>query len=609
MKSDFFNQGQISTGIIILVVLSLLIGGGLFYYFQKETTETPKVTEKETEEKIEEKISSPTEEIIIPPKSEKPTVQKCTDGTPYGQCSVNKPKYCENGNLVDKSSLCGCPAGYKISDNYCLVEISKFDSRPGLIVVKKGTSGENFAREIATAKDWNVLFVNTSDYNKIKKEIINFYNRNKFYYLLLIGTNEEIPYAIYNSENEAYQTDPSLYADINNDGFIELAIGRLPFSSEAELKKYFADLTPKGNFITLEHYPLSSTEDPEDSFTVREYAYAKYCLNSFSPNIRVYRKSNILDLVKHYRESAILELRTHGSDSIASINETSLDICSFRKNFNGKPSLCSEEELEYLSNRPIIIHMACNNGKVLGRELIENGAAAFMGFYNPSGYVPPLTPKILSGETIGEVMKDVYNSTVLIFVEVRKLDWPIGKYTTIPNIQRGLNTFSITDSKQIKGIYFDNYGFILYGDPSLKLPKYFQKPNYNVNVEQRNDQIVIEAKSPKIFPVSETTNLLCYASETISDPSFVIKMGWFKGHELMLTFPVTVVNKLRSAEVIIGNRKITLDEFRDESASINLLKGKTEQYLFVSIRDSQGVIGKISRLDYTKDLQILIYYE
>jgi len=50
MKSDFFNQGQISTGIIILVVLSLLIGGGLFYYFQKETTETPKVTEKETEE-------------------------------------------------------------------------------------------------------------------------------------------------------------------------------------------------------------------------------------------------------------------------------------------------------------------------------------------------------------------------------------------------------------------------------------------------------------------------------------------------------------------------------------------------------------------------------
>jgi hypothetical protein len=38
---------------------------------------------------------------------------QCSDGTAYGQCSSNKPKYCDNGNLVDRcsSKSCGCPTG------------------------------------------------------------------------------------------------------------------------------------------------------------------------------------------------------------------------------------------------------------------------------------------------------------------------------------------------------------------------------------------------------------------------------------------------------------------------------------------------------------------
>jgi hypothetical protein len=35
----------------------------------------------------------------------------CSDGTSYGQCSSNKPKYCNNGNLIDKCSQCGCSSG------------------------------------------------------------------------------------------------------------------------------------------------------------------------------------------------------------------------------------------------------------------------------------------------------------------------------------------------------------------------------------------------------------------------------------------------------------------------------------------------------------------
>jgi hypothetical protein len=44
---------------------------------------------------------------ITCPKSQ----PKCSDGTLYGKCSSTKPKYCDNGNLVDKCTQCGCPTG------------------------------------------------------------------------------------------------------------------------------------------------------------------------------------------------------------------------------------------------------------------------------------------------------------------------------------------------------------------------------------------------------------------------------------------------------------------------------------------------------------------
>jgi len=38
--------------------------------------------------------------------------QKCSDRTLYGQCSTDRSKYCENGKLIDKCSLCGCFTDY-----------------------------------------------------------------------------------------------------------------------------------------------------------------------------------------------------------------------------------------------------------------------------------------------------------------------------------------------------------------------------------------------------------------------------------------------------------------------------------------------------------------
>lgn len=50
--------------------------------------------------------------IQEPPKT-------CADNTPYNKCSSTKPKFCENGNLTDKSSVCGCPLKFTASGESC----------------------------------------------------------------------------------------------------------------------------------------------------------------------------------------------------------------------------------------------------------------------------------------------------------------------------------------------------------------------------------------------------------------------------------------------------------------------------------------------------------
>jgi len=152
-KFNFQNRGQGLIGIIIILAIVALISGGAYYYFSRQIQKVPEAPQKTAEEITKPKeITPPKKEI--PPK-EKPTPEeklkvtcqnecsaagskrcsnngyqvcgnydtdnclewssiincptnticqngaciqkKCTDGTPYGQCSINKPKYCDNG--------------------------------------------------------------------------------------------------------------------------------------------------------------------------------------------------------------------------------------------------------------------------------------------------------------------------------------------------------------------------------------------------------------------------------------------------------------------------------------------------------------------------------
>jgi parallel beta-helix repeat protein len=51
-------------------------------------------------------------------------ILKCSDNTSYGECSSNKPKYCNQGTLIDNCTKCNCTSGICKNDGSC-------ESKPG----------------------------------------------------------------------------------------------------------------------------------------------------------------------------------------------------------------------------------------------------------------------------------------------------------------------------------------------------------------------------------------------------------------------------------------------------------------------------------------------
>ncbi len=52
--------------------------------------------------------------------------ENCSDGTPLNDCSITRPMYCMNGELVERASLCGCPDNYSVDQTHC-VKVERCD--------------------------------------------------------------------------------------------------------------------------------------------------------------------------------------------------------------------------------------------------------------------------------------------------------------------------------------------------------------------------------------------------------------------------------------------------------------------------------------------------
>ena len=55
---------------------------------------------------------------------------KCSDGTHHGECSINKPKYCDNDSLIDNCQVCGCPLGQECQGNGSCIVLKCSDDTP-----------------------------------------------------------------------------------------------------------------------------------------------------------------------------------------------------------------------------------------------------------------------------------------------------------------------------------------------------------------------------------------------------------------------------------------------------------------------------------------------
>jgi hypothetical protein len=66
--------------------------------------------------------------------------QKCSDGTFFDRCSLNKPKFCLNNSLIDKASVCGCSPGWQIKGESCF---SEYSSDPKKQILKYTINSKN----------------------------------------------------------------------------------------------------------------------------------------------------------------------------------------------------------------------------------------------------------------------------------------------------------------------------------------------------------------------------------------------------------------------------------------------------------------------------------
>lgn len=44
----------------------------------------------------------------------------CVEGTPFGECSREKPLYCDNGSTISDCAKCGCPLGMECTEGKCV---------------------------------------------------------------------------------------------------------------------------------------------------------------------------------------------------------------------------------------------------------------------------------------------------------------------------------------------------------------------------------------------------------------------------------------------------------------------------------------------------------
>jgi len=354
----------------------------------------------------------------------------------------------------------------------------------GTILVKKDSNINQFAKELATKKNWNLLEVTTSDPKTIRNNIIQLYNKKSFNFLLILGDETQIP--IYDKEllkdyilstgfgsnggimeKDENVLDSLYYGNLDDDLYIELAVGRLPFTNVNDLEKYYSNLPSKKSINKINVVSHLS-------FNIPHVGYLRPQLASYQET-EYFMINTILEFNQHLISSDLLYSNNHGTNSGFAIGE-----------------FYTLEHIPNLDNKQIIVGESCSAGAELGPEFIKKGVIAYIGYYVPAklgGLV--LLDQPSNFKTIGEILKETNN-----FYYMRQL------------------TNSGTRST-----------YYLIGDPSIEIE--FDSHD-KINIETKNNQLWVKVPAMNEYTFNkvggEVTNIYSQYGYQFSSTSSTLNL-------------------------------------------------------------------------------------
>lgn len=141
-----------------------------------------------------------------------PKVKICEDGTIYGSCSKNKPFFCDNGSLIKKPLICGCPEKHIIQDNSCVFQLTLnpeirefryclYGSEGKIPVTLYGGMNEylsKLSKKVVCEKNRDIKMIENPDQRELIEDLIELI-KNNFVYKdeqarVAISLVQKIPY-------------------------------------------------------------------------------------------------------------------------------------------------------------------------------------------------------------------------------------------------------------------------------------------------------------------------------------------------------------------------------------------------------------------------------
>jgi hypothetical protein len=386
------------------------------------------------------------------------------------------------------------------------------DDNIGLMVVSKNSSLKAAVNSIASQRNWSVLELNTtleeaggyqSFAGKIKESINAEYLSKPFTYLLLIGTNRDIPIEDENStilENYSlgdYQfssvLDSLFYGDINEDGLVDLGVGRLPFNESYQLNQYYEgiDTLVENPRIGLYFYPIYSEITSSDIFEGECISEDYLADLKESPT-----KAELRD---YYNQSDIFFIFTHGSYNLIQLNYSE---------YMYSPDFLNS------SRKPVMVVFACLTAREFGVDMLKKGAGGVYGHYYESGDYGIddsfIVKSLLEGETYGQTMKNLLN-------EVRVMNTALDR---IPN-----STIGTSAVKELNKTAYSVINMVFYGDPSIrKVPATLPK-SLNRSTMTEGEYITIDIPAPEITDVKGDYGL-CYGGKNAVETGLISAWVW-----------------------------------------------------------------------------------